>query len=220
MTTQTAASLAVDLQGDLRKATDDLLTGAAKSGNGYAFVELGRRHSRRIQLHLYRILGNWEDAEDVLQDSLLRAFKHLDQFRGMCSFSTWLTRIAINSALMELRRRRTRREISYDRTDDSCGTVESWDFPDLTPGPERLCTSRETEVLLREAILRLPLCYRAVTEMYHGKECSTNEIAQDLGISAAAVKSRLYRARRTLRASLPSLRLSVYGTSETTARSV
>jgi RNA polymerase sigma-70 factor, ECF subfamily len=209
MTTQTASSLAVDLQGDLRKATDDALTLAARSGNGFAFVELSRRHSKRIQLHVYRILGNWEDAEDVVQDSLLRAYKHLGQFCGNCSFKTWLTRIAINSALMELRKRRVRPDISCVRTVDSIGTVEMWELPEHSPSPERLCAVRETDVLLRGAILRLPWRYQTVTDMYHAKECLTNEIAQDLGISAAAVKSRLYRARRALRASLPDLSLSV-----------
>jgi RNA polymerase sigma-70 factor (ECF subfamily) len=209
MTTQTAASLAVDIQGDLRKATDDVLTLAARSGNGLAFVELSRRHSRRIQLHAYRILGNWEDAEDVVQDSLLRAYKHLDQFRGKCSFKTWLSRIAINSALMELRKRRARPDIACVRATDLIGPLELWEFPDHSPSPERLCASREMDVMLRGAILRLPWRYQTVTDMYHAKECSTIEIARDLGISAAAVKSRLYRARRTLRASLPHLGLSV-----------
>jgi len=209
MTTRTEASLAVDIPGELREATDNVLTLAAKSGNGFAFVELSQRHSKRIQRHVYRILGNWEDAEDVVQDSLLKAYKHLGQFQGKCSFKTWLSRIAINAALMELRKRRGRPDISCVRTADSFGTAELWEFPDHSPSPERLCASRETEVLLRVAILRLPLYYQTVTEMYHAKECSTNEIAQNLGITAAAVKSRLYRARRTLRASLPNLSLSV-----------
>jgi Sigma-70 region 2 len=81
MTTEPSARFAVELEGNLRQATDELLTLEAKSGNGSAFVELSRRYSKRIHLHVYRILGNWEDAEDVLQDSLLKAFKHLDQFR-------------------------------------------------------------------------------------------------------------------------------------------
>jgi len=135
MTTEPRASLATEFEGDVRKATDDLLTLAARSGNGPAFVELSRRHSKKIQLHVYQILGNWEDAEDVVQESLLKAFKHLDQFRGTCSFSSWLTRIAINSALMLLRRRRVRLETSYDRTADSTETSEPWEFPDHAPSP-------------------------------------------------------------------------------------
>ena len=135
MTTQTEANLAADLHCDLREATDNVLTLAAKSGNGFAFVELSRRHSKRIQLHVYRILGNWEDAEDVVQDSLLKAYKHLGQFQGKCSFKTWLSRIAINSALMELRKRRGRPDISCVRTADSFGTVELWEFPIIRQVP-------------------------------------------------------------------------------------
>jgi RNA polymerase sigma factor (sigma-70 family) len=118
-------------------------------------------------------------------------------------------RIATNSALMELRKRRTRPEISYDKTDDSFGIVGYWEFPDLAPSPERLCAGRETEVLVRAGMRRLPLTYQTVAVMYHAKECPTNEIAQGLGISVAAVKSRLYRVRKTLRASLPNLGLPV-----------
>jgi RNA polymerase sigma-70 factor, ECF subfamily len=205
MTTESSANFAVELEGNLRQATEELLTLAAKAGNGSAFVELSRRHSKKIQLHVYRILGNWEDAEDVVQESLLKAFKHLGQFRGTCSFSSWLTRIAINSALMLIRKRRVRLETSYDRTAYSTETSEPWEFPDHAPSPERLCVGRETEELLRGAILRLPSSYRTVVELYHAKECSTNEIAQALGISVAATKARLSRARTTLRKSMPTL---------------
>jgi RNA polymerase sigma-70 factor (ECF subfamily) len=173
-----------------------------------AFAELSRRHSKRIQLHVYRILGNWEDVEDVLQDSLLNALMHLDQFRGTCSFSTWLTRIAINSALMLMRKRRVRLEISYNGTPNSTETLETWEFPDSSANPEHLCASRQTEELLLGAIQRLPWCYRTTVELYYAKNCSTRETAQALGISLGATKSRLLRARKTLRASLPELGMS------------
>jgi RNA polymerase sigma-70 factor (ECF subfamily) len=205
MTNETRTILADDLAGNTRKATDEILTLSARSGNGSAFVELSRRHSKRIQFQAYRILGNWEDAEDVVQDSLLRAFKRLDQFRGTCNFSTWLTRIVINSALMEMRKRRARSETSYDGICGSAETSEPWEFSDHSPGPERHCVGKETEELLGRAILRLPWRYQTVFDLYHAKLRSINEIAQDLGISAAAVKSRLYRARIKLRVSLPKL---------------
>lgn len=182
MTTETPASHAIEFEHNIRKATDDLLTLAAKSGNGSAFVELSRRHSKRIQLQAYRILGNWADTEDVVQDSLLRAFKHLGQFLGTCNFSMWLTKIAINSALMEMRKRRVRLETSYDAIADFAGTLELWEFPDLSPGPERLCTGKETEELLGRPILRLPWRYQTVFELHHAKQHSINEVAQDLGI--------------------------------------
>jgi RNA polymerase sigma factor (sigma-70 family) len=206
MITETRTNLAVEYEGNIPRASDDFLTLAAKSGDGPAFVELSRRHSKKIQRLAYRILGNWEDADDVLQDSLLKAFKSLAQFRGTSSFSTWITRIAINSALMELRRRRVRFEISYDGRADFDGFVEPWDFPDSSPNPERLCARGETEELLRTAIRRLPCSCQTVVELQLATECSTNEIAQALGISVPATKSRLLRARAKLRASLPDLR--------------
>ena len=112
MMTETPARRVTEIEGNVRGATNEVLTLAARSGNGSAFVELSRRHSKRIQLRIYRILGNWEDTEDALQDSLLKAFMHLDQFRGTCNFSTWLTKIAINSALMVLRKRKAHPETS------------------------------------------------------------------------------------------------------------
>lgn len=207
-TTETPANPAVEIEGNLREAADGCLIVAAKSGNGSAYAELSGRYSKMIQLKLYRILGNWEDAEDMLQESQLKAFRHLDQFRGACSFSTWLTRIAINSALMLLRKRRVRSETSYDRAADSTGDWELWEFPATSPSPERYYSDQEAEELLRGAILRLPWSYRTAFELYYSEDRSTIEIAQALGISLAAAKSRLYRARTTLRNTLPGLGLS------------
>ena len=202
MSSETPTSLAIEIEGSMRAATDELLTLAARSGNSSAFVELGRRHSKRIQHRIYGILGNWEDAEDALQDSMLKAFRHLDQFRGNCKFSTWLTTIAVNSALMLIRKRRTGFLTSYSRTADGSDISESWDLPDNRPGPEHLCAGREMEELLRCAIQMLPGSHRTTFELYYARNYSTNKIAQALGISVGATKSRLLRARKTLRASL------------------
>lgn len=195
----------IDLEDDMYRATDASLTLAAKSGNNLAFDELSRRHSKRIQRHIYRILRNWEDTEDVLQDSLLKAFGHISQFRNESSFSTWLTRIAINSALMVLRKRRAHAGTSDGNMTSSTENLELQEFPDLSPNPELLYAERQVEELLRGAILRLPWCFRSVTELYLTKECSTSEVAETLGISVAAAKSRLLRAKKALRTSLPEL---------------
>jgi RNA polymerase sigma-70 factor (ECF subfamily) len=209
MKTEAQADLVFDVENNLRDAGEDHLLAAANSGNGNAFAELSGRHSKSIQLKLYRILGNWEDAEDVLQESQLKAFKHLAQFRGNSGFSTWLTRIAINSALMLLRRRKVRPETSYDRKADSRDDWELWEFADTTLNPELHFAERETEELMRGAILRLPWCYRRAFQLHHSEDRSTIEIAQALGISVSAAKSRLYRARTTLRTTLPGLGLSI-----------
>src|SRR6202046_3578816 len=99
--------------GVLRKDTseDDLIT-AAQRGDHNAFVELCRRHSAVAKLKIFSIVRNHEDAEDALQDTLFRAYLHLTTFRRSCKFSTWLTTIGVNSALMILRKRRVRRDIN------------------------------------------------------------------------------------------------------------
>jgi len=184
----------------LYELCDDLLVQAAKSGDGLAFTELARRHSTMIQRKIHRIVGNWEDAEDVVQESLLRAFMHFNSFQGRCNVSTWLTRIAVNSAFMMLRKRRVRLEVSVVNLDATSGSWETWEVPDLSPSPERLYVGRETAALVQDAIHRLPWSYRAAVELYQTGDCSIREIAQTLGITVAAAKSRLSRARDTLRA--------------------
>jgi RNA polymerase sigma-70 factor (ECF subfamily) len=84
------------------EVADELLVSAAQCGDSQAFVELSKRHSRKLLFKAYRITQNWQDAEDVVQDSFMKAFTHLHTFQSRSSFSTWLTRIAINSALMLL----------------------------------------------------------------------------------------------------------------------
>jgi len=182
--------------------SDAVLVLTAKSGDADAFVELGKRHYRKVFHETYRITRNRQDAEDALQESLLRAFTHLNKFEERSSFSTWLTRIAINSALMILRKKRNRSELSLDDTNDPSGKWARWETQSLGEDPERSCLRREREALLREAILRLPPRCREVVELWRVKEYSVREIAQALGISVPAVKSSLSRARLTLRAEL------------------
>lgn len=178
------------------------LVSTAKSGDADAFVELSKRHSTKVLRTIYRITKNWQDAEDVLQDSLLKAFSHLQDFQEKSSFSTWLTRIAINSALMILRKKHLCFEVSLDDTDDPGSKYERWEAKSLTEDPESHMTRKEREELLRDAILRLPPVFREVVHLRQAREYSTREISQALGISEPAVKSRLARARLTLRADL------------------
>ena len=121
---------------DSTEMSDAFLVSTAKSGDTDAFVELSKRHYRRVFYETYRITRNWQDAEDALQDSLLRAFSHLNNFQERSSFSTWLTRIAINSALMILRKKRNGFELSLDGTDDPSGECERWDTQSPAENPE------------------------------------------------------------------------------------
>jgi RNA polymerase sigma-70 factor (ECF subfamily) len=190
------------IEDDPMEMSDEVLVSTAKSGDANAFVELSKRHSNRLLQTTYRITKNRQDAEDALQDSLLKAFSHLKDFQEKSSFSTWLTRIAINSALMILRKKRGCLEISIDGTDDPGGKYERWEARSLTEDPESRLAREEREELLRDAILRLPPVFREVLELRQAREYSTREIARALGISVPAVKSRLSRAKLTLRAAL------------------
>jgi len=177
---------------------EELLVSAARSGDRSAFNELYVRHSRKVLHRVYGITRNLEDAEDVLQEAALRAFIHLKSFEGRSSFSSWLTRIAINSALMTLRKRR-RVEISIEQTRDDESTSLRWEPCDDAETPEARYARCEREALLAGAIQRLPGIFREILELQESNEYSTMQIAGELGISLAAAKSRLMRARKKLR---------------------
>jgi RNA polymerase sigma-70 factor, ECF subfamily len=177
------------------------LISMAKLGNGDAFIVLSKFHSNRILPTIYNITRNWHDAEDALQDAMLRAFSHLKDFQEKSSFSTWLTRIAINSALMILRKKRGCYEIPLEGAADSGDNYERSEVKSAAEDPESGLVRKEREELLKDAILRLPPVLREVVEL-RLRGYSTREIAQALRISVPAVKSRITRARLTLRTAL------------------
>ena len=188
----------------LNEMSEELLVSAAKSGDAVAFVELSKRHSNKILRRAYRIVKNWQDAEDVLQESLLRAFLNLKNFEGRSSFSSWATRIAINVALMSLRKKRGHTEISMEFIGDDYGVLYCWEPKDPAENPESHYSRREREDLLAEAIRSLPPTLRQVVQMKFIDGRSGEEVAQTLGISVPAAKSRLARAKTALRISLSS----------------
>ena len=175
------------------------LVAVARSGDSSAFVELSKRHSRRVLHKIYRITNNWQDAEDVLQESLMRAFVNLHTFEFRASFSTWLTRIAINTALMQLRKRKVTVRFAFDSSLDEIGQSETWELRDHRDNPEQHYARRQREGMLSGAILRLKPQSRRVLELQQTGELSNKEIARSLGISEPAVKSRLLRAKIELR---------------------
>jgi RNA polymerase sigma-70 factor (ECF subfamily) len=177
---------------------DALLVSAARAGHHSAFVELYERHSRKVLPRIYRITKNREDAEDAFQDAVLRAFLHIKGFEGRSNFTSWLTRIATNSALMVLRKRRGGAEISIEQMCDDSDNSRAWEPPDYSETPEACYARRESEELLRNAIQRLPCIFRDAVELQHAQEYSSGQVAEELGISLSAAKSRLMRARRTL----------------------
>ena len=181
-------------------ATDEDLVAAAKSGDHPAFVELWTRHSKTAFNMVYRITRNQDDAEDVVQDAWMKAYVHLNTFDGRSKFSTWLTRIAINSALMILRRKRARPETSMEITDGE--TWQHWEIADQTKNIEELYARHERVERLRRAICCLQPRLRNVVEIHQSNDRSIKEIADLAGISVAATKARLFRARKILRKAL------------------
>ena len=187
---------------DHRSASDQQLLAAARSSDGEAFVELTARSVDSVRKRVFKILKNREDTEDVVQETLVKAFTHLRDFRGISAFSTWLTRIAINTALMLLRKRRSRSEVAFDRPGDGDQTWGDWEFPDSSPNAEQAYVRRQAAHSLSRAVKRLPSGLRCVVEQYYGRERSMQEAADSLGITLAAAKSRLLRARLTIRSTL------------------
>ncbi|MGA9668992.1 MAG: sigma-70 family RNA polymerase sigma factor [Terracidiphilus sp.] len=178
---------------------DEFLVSAAQSGDSYAFVELSQRYSRQLLLKTYRITNNWQDAEDVVQESLMSAFIHINNFESRARFSTWLTRIAINSALMLLRKRRKCPVATIDSAIYDEGPCELPEPRDHRDNPEQSYTRYQTEQRLKVAIQRIRPKYREVVELHQVNDLSLKEIAKSLCISVPAVKSRLLRARKELR---------------------
>ncbi len=179
---------------DLRAWSDEQLIAAAKSGRRAPFGELYERHMKQVSYVTRRITRNREDAEDAVQDCFLSAFVHLKDFDGRSRFSTWLTRIAINAALMKLRKNRGVQEVPIDEPNPSFETVAQREFPDGAPDPEESCF-RERKRMVVSAISGLRPGARNVVELIHLQEHSIRETAQILKISTAAVKTRMFHAK-------------------------
>ena len=177
---------------------EQALVAAAKQGQAEAFGALCEPLARKLIQSAHRITRNREDAEDAFQDALLSAFIHINNFDGRSSFSTWLTRIAINSALMTLRKKRRSREIPIGSGELGANGVR-WDVPDPSANPEKLYAQREKERILREAIRELRPTIRQVVEIQQLQEISMKETAGMLGVSVTAAKARLFHGRRALR---------------------
>lgn len=181
------------------RASDDQLLVAAQSGDQHAFGELCCRHSPVVQKRIFSIVKNREDAEDALQDTLLSAYRHLGTFRHTCKFSSWLTSIGINAALGILRKRKIRREGQTEFLNEESGTWEAAEFVDHSFDPEKLYSRHEIVLVVRREVEKLKPTLRSVMKQYYEAECSLEESAKVLDISATAAKSRLMRGRKSLR---------------------
>lgn len=171
---------------------------AAQTGSHAAFEELQQTYSNRIYRSILSITRNCEDAEDALQDTFFRAYRALPSFEGRAKISSWLTRIAINSALMTVRKRHAPPGMSIEQN-ANCGDDSSRiDVPDSALNPEQLCYQNQRSQAISLAIRRLDPKLRTPIHMWLSDEPSMKELAQQLGVSIASAKARLHRARKRL----------------------
>jgi RNA polymerase sigma-70 factor (ECF subfamily) len=189
----------VSSQAGIDEAT---LVALSRTGDTGAFGELVRRYEGKIFRLAQHVTQNREDAEDVLQETFMKAYEHLDQFKGDSKFYTWIVRIAVNQALMKLRRRKTDKSVSLDETIDTGEDTVTREIAAWDENPEQQFSREELGGILDTAIQSLEPPYRSVFVLRDIEELSTEETADALGLSVPAVKSRLLRARLQLREKL------------------
>jgi len=175
--------------------SDEDLAARIQQGETALFEVLMRRHNQRIYRAVRSIVGDAE-AEDVMQQAYLNAFRHLDQFAGRAKLSTWLTRIAVHEALSRVRRERP---ASLDEPDAEGLTTPMDALRSVEPDPEQSLLHQESAALLESAVTSLPESFRAVFMLREIEGLSTAETADSLGLREDTVKTRLHRARRHMR---------------------
>jgi RNA polymerase sigma-70 factor (ECF subfamily) len=184
----------------IRKDWD--LVQQAIEGNAGAQERLFKTYTPRLYQTAYAVLRNREDAEDVVQESWYKAYTNMESFEGRSAFSTWLTRIVINSALMLRRRKCVRTESSLDETlDDQSGSLLDRIVAER-PNPEEICAATEMNALIEQQLCELPPGVEAAFRLRELAGYSTTESVQALGIHKGALKSRILRARRRLAVAL------------------
>ena len=178
-----------------KQESDEQLVRKAQADDERAFGELVSRYETKVYSLALKMLRNPEDAEDVLQDTFLRAYRGIKSFQGHSTFSTWIYRITANSALMRLRKRQLP-TVSIEDADERETPIN---IADWAPGPVEQMLNQETQAAMNEAIESLPPEFRQVFVLRDIEELSNAEVAEILDLSVAAVKSRLHRARLKVR---------------------
>ena len=175
----------------------------ARQGDSDAFRALVERHSHRVFRLAFRMTGNEQDAEDVVQESFLRAYRHLGRFEARADFGTWLYRIVANCAVELMRSRRARRDLArIDPIDESAPDA----MAASEPGPERLAVSAEMKRQVEAALGDLSSLERAAFTLRHYEGWSIREIGRTLGLGTSATKHSIFRAVKKLRVTLQPLR--------------
>lgn len=181
--------------------TDQAAAEEARKGNQQAFRVLVERHGRSVFRLAYRMCGNEQDAEDLVQETFLRAYRQIHRFNGRSAVSTWLYRICANCSLDLLRSRKSRKEVQVKgREDGASDWLDS--VAAKQPGPERLTQSEQLGRLLEPALEQLSEMERAAFMLRHFEGCDIEEIARALGVQANAAKHSVFRAVQKLRRAL------------------
>ena len=181
------------------------LLASAKAGDSVAFECLVKPHWDALLRVTRRILRNREDAEDAVQTALLDAFRNLDGFHGRSRFSSWLTRIAMNAALMRLRVSRRKRETSLDEVTETGEARARYHLAETRPNPEQEYLSKEGQVLLQRGLTKLGPLDIEVLHLRGVQELSAKEMARILDLPVGTVKARLHRARTKLTGNVQSI---------------
>jgi RNA polymerase sigma-70 factor (ECF subfamily) len=195
-------------KGDCRptKSRKPVRAGAKESAVGHAYQgdweELNAvfaRYRSRLYRAAFGVLRNKEEAEDAVQEGLLSAYLHLSSFQGRSLFSTWLTRITINAALMKRRKQMTIPEVSFDAEGaDASESAYVTTMPSTDPDPEQLCAASEIREIIRDKMSQLSDGHRCAIQLRYIEGLSTTEAARSSDISVCKLKSRLFHARRQL----------------------
>src|SRR5213082_2936437 len=188
-----ATQAAMGIQG-----SEEKLIRAGQRGDHQAVETLFRRYERPLFQTALRVLGNTEDAEDALQDGLLSAYRNLKRFEGRSQFSTWLTRIVINAALMRRRSAKARPALSLDETprEDELPVTER--FAAAGPNPEQVFAGTELREIITENLDELSPLLRTAFLLREVEGYSTGEAAKKLGVTENTLKARLWRARHQM----------------------
>ncbi|HKZ41253.1 MAG TPA: sigma-70 family RNA polymerase sigma factor [Candidatus Hodarchaeales archaeon] len=183
----------------LEELPDNELVLKAQQGDKKSFAVLAIRHSQKVYRMAWGVLRNEADAEEIAQESFMKALEKISSFRGEAQFSTWLIQITLNEARMRLRKYRPRLHESIDEVSDDTDEFRPKDLRDWRLNPEERLSQRELQILLEKSMGKLSRKYREILLLRDVELLSNGEAARVLGISLAAAKSRSSRARLMMR---------------------
>ena len=182
-----------------KEINENQLIKKAKGGNVEAFEELVKQSQKKVFNIAYKMMDNYDDANELAQEAFIKAYQSIDKFKGDSLFSTWIYRITTNVCLDELRRRKNKKVISLNENIKYNDEEIQQQIKDESPGPEQIFEEKESKKLINQCIESLPVDYKTVIILRDIQGFSYEEIAKILNCPEGTVKSRINRARKALR---------------------